>query len=367
MTDDTTFSERFETISNADADGEQLVSVSVPPTESVDEMRQRVEEDHAEAEYLNDREEVRKPLKQALEETRRILHEYDETPENGLAVYVGTVGDDLVEVVFDDPPAPIGDRTYGYANEFDTTPLEPSASGTATHGLLIVARESATLGRYDGETIEQVESIESDVPSKQDATGRDEDRFQGRSEERRTEFFDSVGDAVERVFLDSPPEGEEPASHDLEGLLLGGSEVTAERFHDGDHLPEALTDEVLGPFNVEYAAETGLRQLVDAAEAAGALEATDAREALDRFFDALDEEDEHAAGGVEDVEEALEYGAVETLLLAESLSAEEAQTLEARAEEEGASTIIVPTGLDRAEQLQEAFDGVGALLRFPVE
>lgn len=367
MSDDTTFSERFETISNADADGEQLVSVSVPPAESIDEMRQRVEEDHAEAEYLNDREEVRKPLKQALDETRRILHEYDETPENGLAVYVGTIGDDLVEAVFDDPPTPIEDRTYDYANEFDTTPLEPSASGTATHGLLIVARESATLGRYDGETIEHVESIESDVPSKQDATGRDEDRFQGRSEERRTEFFDSVGDAVERVFLDSPPEGDEPASHDVEGLLLGGSEVIVERFHDGDHLPEALADEVLGPFNVEYAAETGLRQLVDAAEATGALEATDAREALDRFFDALDEDGEHAAGGVEDVEEALEYGAVETLLLAESLSAEEVQTLEARAEEEGASTIVVPTGLDRAEQLQEAFDGVAALLRFPIE
>jgi peptide chain release factor 1 len=335
-------------------------------------MRGRVEEDHAETEYLNDREEVRKPLKQALEETRRILHDYEETPENGLVAYVGTVEGDLVTKVFDDLPDPVTEATYGYANEFDTTPLEPSTSGTETYGLLVVARESAAIGRYDGETVEHIETVESDVPSKQAAEGATEDRFEGRSQERKAEFFETVGDALSRAFLEAEhgeSETDAPAHSDtaVEGLLLGGSEVTAEEFRNGDHLPDRLADVTVGPFSVEYGTESGLRQLVEAAEAAGALDTTDAREALERVLDALAAADESAVGGREDVDDALEYGAVETLLLAESLPAEDVQTLRARAEEEGATCIVVPESLDRAERLQEGFGGVGAVLRFDVE
>ena len=365
-------SAEIETIADAEADGEQLVTVAVPADESLEAMRTRVEEDHAEAEYLNDREEVRKPLKQALEETRRILHDYDETPEHGLVAYVGTVEGDLVTKVFDDLPDPVTEATYGYANEFDTTPLEPSTSGTETYGLVVVGRESAVIGRYDGEAIDQIETVESDVPSKQAAEGGKEDRFEGRSQERKAEFFDAVGDTLSRAFLEATydeSETDAPANNDssIAGLLLGGSEVTVEEFRSGDHLPDRLADVAVGPFSVEYDTESGLRQLVEAAEETDALDTTDAREALERFLDALAADDESAVGGRDDVDEALEYGAVETLLLAESLPAGDVQTLRARAEEEGATCVVVPESLDRAERLQAGFDGVGAVLRFDVE
>ncbi|SEO29746.1 peptide chain release factor 1 [Halogranum amylolyticum] len=367
-----TLSDEIETISDAEADGEQLVTVAIPADESLEAMRGRVEEDHAEAEYLNDREEVRKPLKQALEETRRILHDYDETPENGLVAYVGTVEGDLVTKVFDDLPDPVTEATYGYANEFDTTPLEPTTSGTETYGLVVVARESAVVGRYDGETIEQIETVESDVPSKQAAEGGKEDRFEGRSQERKAEFFETVGDVLSRTFLEAEhgeSETDAPAHDDVSiaGLVLGGSEVIVEEFRKGDHLPDRLADVTVGSFSVEYGSEAGLRRLVDAAEEADALDTTDARAALDRFLDALAADDESAVGGRDDVDEALEYGAVETLLLSESLPAEDAQTLRARAEEKEATCVVVPEALDRAERLQAGFDGVGAVLRFDVE
>lgn len=372
MSDERTLSERIETVEGAEAEGEQLVSVAVPPDESVGGMLERVEEDHAEAEYLDVREEVQNPLKRALEETRRVLNDYEETPENGLAVYVGVVGGDLVTEVFDSLPDPVAETTYGYANEFDATPLGPSTSGTDTHGLVVVARESAVLGRYDGETIEHVETVESDVPSKQAAEGRNEDRFQGRSEERREEFFDEVGDAVARLGFESVSvdgDASDPSSRDLAvaGLVVGGSEVVVDQFHDGSHLPEGLADEVVGPFQVEYSSEAGLRQLVDAAKAEGALDSTDAREAVDRFFDALADDSEPAVGGREDVDEALEYEVVDTLLLAESLPAEDVQRLEERAGEQGGTAVVVPADLDRAERLRESFDGVGAVLRVPIE
>ncbi|WP_251342305.1 Vms1/Ankzf1 family peptidyl-tRNA hydrolase [Haloplanus halophilus] len=366
MNDERSLSERIEAVSDAEADGEQLVTVSVRPEESVEETRRRVEAEVAEAEYLDVDEEVRRPLKRAMEEAKRVLNEYDETPANGLAVYTGVVGADLVTYVFDDLPDPVAASVYEHANEFDTDPLAPSVPGTDAYGLLVVGREAAVLGRYDGTDIDVVETVESDVPSKQAATGRNEDRFEGRSDERRKEFFDAVGDAAGRAFLDAAATGDVDREPSVSGLVLGGSEVIVETFRDGDHLPEPLADALVGPFDVEYATETGLRELVDAAEGAGAFEATDARDALDRFFDALDG-DEPAVGGREDVDRALERDAVETLLLLDSLPPEDAQALEERAAEAGSDVVVVPSDLDRAERVDEAFDGVGALLRFPME
>jgi peptide chain release factor 1 len=362
MSDTSDISERIESVATTSADGEQLVSVAVSTDEPIGEKRRAVREDVAEAEYLNVHEEVRKPLRRAVEAVKDSLDEYEETPENGLAVYAGVVGTDLVTYVFDDLPNPIRTGTYEYANEFDTTPLAANTEGTDTHGLLIVARESAVVATYDGEAIETLETVESDVPSKQAAEGRKEDRFQGRSEERAKEFFAAVGTAAERAFLKTGTDTREPA---VEGVILGGSEVMGERFLDEDVLPEPLDDEIVGPFTVEYASETGLRRLVDEASAADAFDDTEARETLDRLFDALDG-DEPAVGGLDDVERALEHDAVETLVVADSVRPSVAQSLQKRTEEADGDCVVVPSDFERAERLEEAFDGVGALLRFRI-
>jgi peptide chain release factor 1 len=370
MSEQVTLRERIETVANAEADGERLVSAAVPADGSLGEMRERVQEDYAEAEYLNEREEVSKPLKRAIDEVKGVLNEYDETPENGLAVYAGVVDGELTTHVLDDLPDPVTETTYGYDNTFDTAPIEPSVPGTDTYGLLVVAREEAVLGRYDGTDVEVVETVESDVPSKQAAEGRNEDRFEGRSEERREEFFDAVGEAAERTFLGSPSEETGDADPVREptvaGLVLGGSEVMVETFRDGEHLPDPLADGLMGPFTVEYAAEPGLRQLVDSAQADGAFDDGGAHETLERFFEALDG-DEPAVGGPDDVERALEHDAVETLVLVDSRPPAEVQSFEERAAEIGAESVIVSADLERAERLREAFGGVGAILRFPLD
>ena len=73
------------------------------------------------------------------------------------------------------------------------------------------------------------------------------------------------------------------------------------------------------------------------------------------------------AYGREDTEEALDYGAVETLLVSEALSTDEIHSLEREVEEEGGDLVVVPEGFDRGARFSEGFGGVGALLRFPVE
>jgi peptide chain release factor subunit 1 len=355
--------ERIDAAESASADRTSLITLAIPPEEPLEPVRNRIERDHAEATY-GDSEPANRHLVEALEETRRLLAEYDETPENGLVVYCGiTDGEDHI-VVFDDLPAPIEGFVYEHANEFDTTPLDAMTEPSATYGLLVVERSAAALGRLDGETIETVETLENDLaedtPTEENAPeGIEGADLQSRQVEWKKGFFDDVADAAERAFL-----GDDP----VDELLLGGTEITIEEFAEGDRLDHRLRDRLKGTFTVEYASEQGLRQLVDRAEAR-LVDAEDrpAREALGRFFDAVDSDEEPVAYGREDVEEALTYDAVGTLLLSESLPAEGTADLLERAEAIEAEGVLVPTDLERGEQFEQAFGGVGALLRFEIE
>lgn len=63
----------------------------------------------------------------------------------------------------------------------------------------------------------------------------------------------------------------------------------------------------------------------------------------------------------------LEFEAVGTMLLPAGLDPEESRALEERAEEIGADVVVVPEDVERGGQFREAFGGVGAFPRFPIE
>lgn len=355
MEPETEPSDRVEAVADASADEEQLVTLAVPPDESLGERIEQVETDHAEV-ARGDGEP--RPLREALDRVRHVLREYEETPDDGLVVYAGQPADasGVVEYVFDDLPTPVGEPVYEWSNEFVTGPLAGSTGGTGRYGLLVVERGGAALGRLEGERVELAETLDSDVRGKTRAGGQSADRFARRREEQKEAFFEDVAAAADRVFDHGA----------LDGLLLGGTEITVEQFREGAYLDHRLRDAVVGePIGVEYSNEQGLRQLAERAAEREDLANREARAALDRFFDALG--DGEVVYGVDGVETALEYEAVETLLLSATLSVERLRRLEEWATEQGGDVVVVSTDLDQGAQFDEAFDGCGAFLRFPIE
>lgn len=348
---------RIDAIEDAAADREALVSVAVAHDERVGDALERVESDRIEAVQL-DEANLSRPLRTALERAGSLLEEYDETPENGLAVYAGVVDGDTVEYVFDDLPVPIDEGTYDRANEFDLEPIEDVTTPPTTTGLLVVERGGAALGRTVGDRVEAIGTVESDVPGKSSAGGQSADRFERERKRQKEAFFGTVAEEAKRAFL-----GDEP----VESLVLGGTTVTVDEFRRGEYLDHRLADRLAGDtFAVEYATEQGLRQLAD--EASEALEERDrseARAALDRFFDGLG--DEEVAYGPDEVEDALEYDAVETALLSTALRGSVVHELGERSTKQGGDPVIVPDDFEDGRRFAEAFDGVGAILRFPIE
>ncbi len=349
--------ERIATVDAARASGDVLLWVGVPPTESLAAVRVRIERERATVSRLGAA--TAKPAQGALERARRVLDTYETVPENGLVVYAGVVDGSLTGFVFDDLPDPVRESVFVRSDEFDLGPLRTAADEYDVYGLVVVERGGAALGRYGGGEVTVIDTFESNVPGKHRAGGQSADRFERRRRERTTEFFEAVADAARREFLRPDP---------VTGLVLGGTEITVERFRDGGYLDARLAECVGGTYAVEYANERGLHELAERAATDGlGSGAGRAREALDRFFAALAHESDPVTYGRDATERALAFDAVETLLLSETLPVETQLDLESRAEREGGESVVVPTGIDRGARFDEAFGGVGALLRFPVE
>ncbi|WP_254761436.1 Vms1/Ankzf1 family peptidyl-tRNA hydrolase [Natrinema marinum] len=350
--------ERLDRLSAASADRDVLVTLAVPPDQSIGEARRPVETDYAEATQRDDRP-VPKPLEEALDDVRSRLNEYEEVPEDGLVLYAGVVDGDLVTATFDDLPVTIDEGTYDHGNEFDLEPLENVTGPDATYGLLVVERGGAALGRLRGDGVEPIETFDSDVPGKSSAGGQSAERFERDRERQKRDFFDAVAERARLEFVEGEP---------VDGVLLGGTTGTIEEFRDEADLDHRLAEDLLGEFAVEYATEQGLRQLAERGQdAIDERDRSDARETLETFFEGLRDDEVPVAYGREEVDDALAYDAVETLLLSTALEGAQLQEFGDRTLEQGGETVVVPADFPDGERFREAFDGLGALLRFPVD
>lgn len=350
--------DRIEAVQNAEGEGTELVTLSVPADKDLQSVRQRIEQEYAGAENIkSDR--TRERVQQALGRIRRILRRYESTPESGLVAYAGVIDGDLTEFVFDSLPSPVTESRYECASEFVTEPIAHAIEPANTYGLLIVERGGAALGELRGDRVIPIREIESQVMGKTRAGGQSAQRFARERERQKHEFFEKVGDAAQDAFGDPDP---------VDGLLLGGTTITRNEFVEGGYLDHRLQDRLLGAYSVDHASEQGLSELVDKGQQAILdKDRQQARDALDRFYKGLrDGGDGVVEYGEENVATALEYGAVDTLLLSESLATDTIRDLEERTEEKGGTALVVSTDFEQGEQLQSVFGGMAATLRFPI-
>lgn len=355
--------ERIKTVSNVSSDRNNLLTVAIPPEKPIGETLEAVEEAHADAEYIH-ADETSKATRTVLDHTQHILHRYDETPANGLVLYVGAVNgpNNVTEYVFDELPGRIQEEAYEWSNEFDAEALERAVRSSPTYGLLIVERGGAALGRFHADRIEVVETMESNVMGKTKAGGQSADRFERERERQKHEFFEEVATEATRAFLE---DGEAA----IDGLLVGGTTVTVDEFTDGEYLDHRLEAQVVGgTFSVEYASEQGLHQLVEKGrDALADAEWQAVHVALDRFRTGLrDEDSDNVVYGEDAVGRALEYGAVETLLISGGLPPKDIHGYEEETTDEGGDVIVVPPETESGIRFDETF-GVAAILRFPID
>ena len=153
----------------------------------------------------------------------------------------------------------------------------------------------------------------------------------------------------------------------LKGILVGGPGPAKEDFLKEGNIVTAIEEKIIGVKDIGYADEHGLELLVETSQDLLAEQGiTIEKKLLEDFFNRLGKDKDKTGYGKEPVEKALQYGAVDKLLLSKKLSKKEIKSYEKKAKETGIDNIhMVSVETEEGVQFFN-LGGVGAVLRFKI-
>ncbi len=182
-------------------------------------------------------------------------------------------------------------------------------------------------------------------------------RFHRITEGLTKEFYKRIADQMKKVFYDNPK---------LKGILIGGPIPTKDEFLDGEYLPTKLQGKVIGRIDIGGSDESGLKELVQKSQQILAdQEVMHEKKILERFFKTLGEKPDLATLKEPDTKTALQYGAVEILILSKDTDKKIAKELKKMAENTSSEVEIVSLDTEEGQQFKN-LGGIGAILRFKV-
>ncbi len=384
--------------------GTELISLYIPPDKQISDVTSQLREEYGQASNIKSRV-TRLSVQGSLESAMSRLKLIPKPPENGVVLFIGSVdiGANRTELFSAalEPPDPIVTYRYHCDSSFYLEPLEEMLADKRTFGLIVLDRREAAIGLLKGKYIEALKTLTSTVPGKQRKGGQSSHRFQQLRLIAIHDFYKRIGDSANDAFLPIDPK-------DLEGILVGGPSPTKEEFVEGGFLHHELQRKVLAALDVSYTDESGLNELVDAAqEQLSDLEVTQDKEIMRRFMRELVSDKGLAAYGEKEVRHNLVLGAVDVLILSEDLRKTRAKivctnrscdytnsqtrsgssepvgtclkcssplTIEEEvdivsdlsklAEMSGAEVKIISTEFEEGAQLFRAFGGIAAILRY---
>ncbi len=338
----------------------ELITVYISAGYDVNAVQRQLEAEKSTAKNIKSTA-TRKNVSDALDKIVRELKTFKQTPANGVGIFCGNVsqfeGQDDLRIWVVEPPLPLKIRLYRCDKDFVLDPLREQLQVSEIYGLLVMDRKEATIGVLEGKRIEVLQKMTSGVPSKVRAGGQSSQRFHRITEGLTKEFYKRIADEMKNAFAENPK---------VKGIIVGGPIPTKDEFLDNEYLATPLRAKVIGRLDIGDADEAGLKELVVKAEdLLSQQEVVYEKKLLEKFFQTLGENPDMAAYKYDDVKQALEYGAVETLILTKDYDRVKAKELKQMANNISAKIEIVSTDTAEGEQFFR-LSGVGALLRFKI-
>lgn len=311
------FKKSMQEIMNYKGRGTELISVYIPENKLISDVMAYLREEQSQASNIKSKTTM-KNVTSAIDSIMARIKTYKTPPAKGMAIFCGEVpraGDQtkMVQYVID-PPEPIGAFLYRCDSTFFTEPLSTMLVDKKYYGLITLDRKEATIGMLAGSRITVLKHFDSLVPSKHHQGGQSSVRFERLIEIAAHEFYKKVADSATTVFLDD--------ILDIQGILIGGPGATKDFFVKEGYLHHEIAKKVVSPlFDTGYTDESGLKELVEAAQGAIVdMQLTVEKEYMQRLFREIRKADGGlSAYGEAQVRYVAGIGAVDTLLISDTL------------------------------------------------
>ncbi len=298
----------------------ELVSVYIPAGYSLHETTSQLRQEQSTSENIKSKT-VRKNVTSAIEKIIRNLQLYKQTPVNGLAMFCGNVsekeGAEDITLFAIEPPEPIKVKMYWCDQRFVLDPLDEMIAEKEIYGIISLDRSEFNIGLLVGKKLEPFVHKDSIVPGKTRAGGQSSARFERVREGLLNDWLKECGEASNKFF------GEHK---DILGILLGGPGPVKEIFLKEDYLFTDVKKKILGTVDTSYTGEYGLNETIergrDLIKEASVLRE---KKLLQKFLEELQKPHGLVAYGLQNVLDAVEKGAVDTVILSEKLETVEAE------------------------------------------
>lgn len=296
----------------------------------------------------------------ALERMIQHLRLFKFTPPNGLAVFSGNIlsreGKSDVRVWSVEPPIPLNTRIYKCEKTFELELIREMLDIKELYGLVVMDARDGNLALLKGKRIVPITKTHSHIPGKMKTGGQSARRFQSNRELAIKDHLKKVADHMKEEFLHL--EG-------LKGILVGGPGPHKYELVDSSFITADVKKKIIAVKDLSYTGEFGLQELVDRCQDVLAKEeVAEEMKIMQRFFELLATKPEMVTYGPQQVRMALSMGAVEVLLLSESLEDEVIDEFDAIAKKFSTEVRIVSTDTREGVQLRD-LGKIACIMRYP--
>ncbi|MDG1545845.1 MAG: peptide chain release factor aRF-1 [Candidatus Poseidoniaceae archaeon] len=387
--------------------GTELVSIIIPPDRQVSDARSLLQNEHGQAANIKSKG-TRKNVQGAIDSALSSLSKIKNAGENGIALFVGSiiVGNNrnrMINVLVEDPPQPLLSFRYRCDSTFELTQLEDMLIDKKSYGLFVIDRSEAAFGIATGKRIHVQEHLVSNIMGKHRQGGQSAQRFERLIEEAAHNFFKRATEHACDYWL--------PNLENIQAIIIGGPGATKDFVVKNDYFHHEIAKKIAKTtFDVGYSNESGVRELVgNAGQMMGEIELDAERKIMDAFLSELIKNHPKATYGERMVIQALDQGAVQKLLISESLrknvvtlqchscnnewkitigrmeaipncpscdgSGEKAKEIEnislidelsTMAAKSNSEIVYISTDTEEGSQLMLGFGGLAAILRYPI-
>ncbi len=296
--------------------GTELISLYIPQGKPIHEVIATLREEYGTASNIKS-DTTRNHVLDALTKTMQRLKLYTRTPENGLVIFCGALptngpGSEVIRIYELEPPKPLSVFLYRCDDHFHTDMLKDMLKEEKVIGIIAIDSTEAGLGVLESNRVEVVDVITSGVGGKHRAGGQSARRFERLREMELNDYFNRVATHAKKSFI---------YSYNVIGIIVAGPGPTKDEFIKNGYLDYRLQKSVLAVLDTSYAGSEGIREALDKAQdVLQEYRLIEEKRLVRRLFDEINSNRGLAIYGMQEVIDTLKSGAVDTVLVNDSIN-----------------------------------------------
>jgi len=255
---------------------------------------------------------------EAIRSLKAKLSCFSVTPPNGLALFCGysaeLEGSNTKKfIACFEPFLPLRTSLYRCDKKFHTELLREQISSGPKIGFIIIDGNATSFHVLNGSSRETIFKLEKvSLPKKHGRGGQSQNRFAHIREEKIGWYISKIAELARKYFIDSSTN-----TPNVEFLIVAGSADLKHKLIQ--NLDAGLAKIIMAVLDVQYGGEVGFHEAVNLSQdKLQSLKYVQEKQVIGDFFEIINRDGLYVIG-VEDVMYALDCGALETLLLWDSL------------------------------------------------